>query len=536
MLCTLALCPPGFSQSFSSSNLPIILINTGGQAIPDEPKITADMGIIYNGPGVRNNITDPPNDYNGKIGIEIRGSSSQMFPKKQYAIELRDALGEGIDASLLGLPKKDDWVLFAPYNDKSLMRDVLAYKLGRDLGRYASRWKYCEVVLNGQYAGIYVLLEKIKRDKNRVNIDKLEPTEISGENLTGGYIVKIDKPDGIPNEGWTSPFPPPGRSGSQTINILYEYPKPEDIVSEQRAYIQNFFRDFEYTLADVNFKDPAEGYRKYIDVESFIDYFIVNEISRNVDAYRISTYMHKKNASEGGKLFMGPVWDFNLGFGNVNYCTGAGTSGFAFDFNSFCPNDNWLIPFWWNRLMEDDAFKSQLMGRWKTLREGPYQTSRITGFIDSVAAVLNQESQQRNFQRWPVLGEYVWPNAFVGSTFQSEVDWLKSWIVERLVWLDANILDMVTAIEDKPVIKPSVVAAPNPFSEHLDLTYEVSYPGITSVDLRDAAGNLIQSFEYRHPEGGKQHVVLPVQGLRPGLYLLRVRTIDGIQFLKVVRK
>src|SRR6185295_18577145 len=166
--------------TFSSSNLPIIVIDTHGSIIVDDPKISADMGIIYNGPGIRNNLTDAHNNFDGKIGIEIRGSSSQMFPKKQYGIELTDVSGSSIDVSLLGMPKKDDWVLFAPYNDKSLMRDALAYKLGRDQGRYASRAKYCEVVINGVYEGIYVLFEKVKRDKNRVNIDKLDPAEITG--------------------------------------------------------------------------------------------------------------------------------------------------------------------------------------------------------------------------------------------------------------------------------------------------------------------------------------------------------------------
>src|SRR5688572_1076543 len=152
-------------ESFTSSNLPIVVINTNGQTIVDDPKIVADMGIIHNAPGVRNHITDPFNNYNGKIGIEIRGSSSQMFPKKQYGIELADVNGDGVEASLLDLPAEEDWILFAPYNDKSLMRDVLAYKLGRDQGRYAPRTKYCELVLNGEYMGIYVLIEKIKRDR-----------------------------------------------------------------------------------------------------------------------------------------------------------------------------------------------------------------------------------------------------------------------------------------------------------------------------------------------------------------------------------
>ncbi len=208
------------AQTFTASNLPIIVINTNGQAIVDESKITADMGIINNAPGVRNKLTDPFSDYVGKIGIEFRGSTSQSFPKTPYGIETRDAIGTGIDAALLGLPPKDDWILFAPYNDKSLMRDALAYHLGRSIGRYASRAKYFELVINGQYEGIYILLEKIKRAKSRVDIAKLDPIEISGDDVTGGYIMKIDKATGSGGDGWSSSIPPANRNGNQTIFFL----------------------------------------------------------------------------------------------------------------------------------------------------------------------------------------------------------------------------------------------------------------------------------------------------------------------------
>lgn len=193
---------PSFSQTFTESNLPIVLINTNGETIVDDPKIMGDMAIIDNGPGVMNSIKDTPNDYNGKIGIEIRGSSSQMFPKKQYGIELWDEEGEGIDASILGMPEEEDWVLFAPYNDKALIRDALAYKLGRDMGQYASRQRFCEVLLNGEYMGVFVFFEKVKRDGERVDIAKLDPDEVNGDDLTGGYIFKIDKFTGSGGDGW----------------------------------------------------------------------------------------------------------------------------------------------------------------------------------------------------------------------------------------------------------------------------------------------------------------------------------------------
>jgi hypothetical protein len=185
--------PIALSQTFTSSNLPIVIIETNGQTIPDEPKINVDMGIIYNGPGQMNYITDPYNEYDGIVGIERRGNSSQYyFPKKQYAFETRDSLSMNLNVSLLGMPEENDWILHAPYSDKTLMRNVLAYKMASDLGDYASRTAYCEVVINGDYKGVYVLMEKIKRDVNRVNITELDENDIAGDSLTGGYMVKIE--------------------------------------------------------------------------------------------------------------------------------------------------------------------------------------------------------------------------------------------------------------------------------------------------------------------------------------------------------
>ncbi|MCW5912312.1 MAG: CotH kinase family protein [Cyclobacteriaceae bacterium] len=511
------------AQTFTSSNLPIVVINTNGQTIPDEPKIVVDMGIIDNGPGQRNNMTDPFNNYNGKIGIEIRGSSSQMFPKKQYGIELRDAGGNDISAPLLGMPQEADWVLFAPYNDKSLMRDVLAYKLGRDLGRYAPRTRYCELVLNGQYQGVYVLIEKIKRDNHRVDVNKLDPDENSGNSLTGGYIIKIDKETGSGNGGWTSNFPPPGRNGSQTIYYQYDYPKAANITTTQRNYIRQFMIDFETTLSGAGYTNPVTGYSRYIDVNSFIDFFIVNEVSKNVDGYRLSTFMHKQRDSDGGKLAMGPVWDFNLGFGNADYCTSGTTGGWVTGFNTICPGDYWLIPFWWNRLYQDNGYRNKLATRWAELRADKYSTARIHSYIDSVYTVLNAEAAARNFQRWPVLGQYVWPNYYVGPTFQAEVEWLKSWITSRMSWLDANMPQLITGVEGFPGLS----IYPNPFSHELYMEYSLTRPGTFSAEWFDATGKTILQYEETKPQAGKYQATIRTDSWPAGFYYYKSQTSEG---------
>ncbi len=516
----------GWTQTFTSSNLPIIVINTNGIPIPDEPKIAADMGIIYNGLGLQNNLTDAHNNFNGKIGIEIRGSSSQMFPKKQYGIELQDALGNGVNASLLGMPAEEDWILFAPYNDKSLMRDVLAYKLGRDLGQYASRTRFCEVMLNGEYLGVYVLMEKIKRDVNRVNVAKLNPDEITGDNLTGGYIIKIDKESGSGNGGWSSTFPPPNRSANQQIYFQYDYPSATNIVTEQRNYIKQVINNFEAALIGSTFKDPVNGYVKYIDVDSFIDFFIMNEVSKNVDGYRLSTYLHKRKDSDGGKLYMGPIWDFNLGFGNADYCTKGNPEGWVLNFNTICNQDYWLIPFWWDRLYQDGAYRNKLAARWNDLRSNQLQTSKVIEYIDSLANVLNAESQQRNFQKWPVLNQYVWPNYYVGPTFASEVSWLKNWVVSRLGWLDANMPKLITKVENRHS-DFSIEMFPNPFSQEIQIKYTLSTAGTMSVEFFDLLGRPVKAIQESQVEPGVYHAQLNALDFPTGTFYYKVKYENG---------
>ena len=410
--------------------LPQVSISTNGLEIPDEPKITATMTISDEGVV----------DFNGKIGIEIRGSSSQGFPKKQFGLELWDGANEGIDASLLGIPEEEDWILHAPYSDKSLIRNVLMYDLSRSIGRYASRTKFVEVSINGAYNGVYVLMEKLKRDANRINLNKLKPDELAGEDLTGGYILKIDKAWYTPENSFPSLHPPTDAVGGQQVYFIYDTPNPEDILPQQRDYISDYVRLFEDALAGENFTNPDIGYANYIDTSSFIDFFLLNELSNNVDGFRISTWLTKdKNA----KLNMGPVWDFNLAFGNADYCGGGYTNVWAHRFNSRCPEDWWQIPFWWERLLQDPAYVSQLKSRWQELRGGPFQTELVLSIIDDYVDELTLGGAiQANFTRWPVLGEYVWPNNYVGPTHDAEISYLKDWIRARLNWMDGAILGL----------------------------------------------------------------------------------------------
>ncbi|HET6991080.1 MAG TPA: CotH kinase family protein, partial [Bacteroidia bacterium] len=520
---------PASYFSLTDSNLPIVMINTNNQTIPDSPKIMCDMGIIYNGVGIRNHVIDPWNNYNGHAGIEVRGSSSQQFPKKSYAIQTWDSTGQTINASILGMPKENDWCLIANYSDKSLLNNSLSYYLSRQMGWYAPRWKCVELVIDGQYMGVYLLTEKIKRDKNRVGIAKMTPADTLGDSLTGGYIIKIDKTTASSGAGWVSPFAPDTAPGGQTIYYQYDYPSDANINVPQQNYIQAYVDSFETALAGPNFADTTIGYAHYINTNSFIDYFLVNEMSKNVDGYRLSTFLYKNKNSKGGKLTMGPVWDYDIAWGNANYCDGNNVSGWSYEFGNVCSGDNWQVPFWWDRLMQDSLFRNKVQCRWQELKQTILSKQYLFNYCDSMATYLN-EGQQRNFFVWPILGTYVWPNPSpIPTTYQGEVDELKTWIDQRWNWLDANMpgtlsncnLSGVPSNTSYATTQP--LAFPNPFINEINLSIYLARPQAVKMELVNALGQTVQPVQTQQHNGGTQNIVFtPDATLAPGIYLLRI--------------
>tara|TARA_R110001592_G_scaffold137257_5_gene355106 strand:- start:1178 stop:3097 length:1920 start_codon:yes stop_codon:yes gene_type:complete len=514
-----------------SSNLALVIINTNGQTILDDTRIVADMKIIYNGFNTINHYNDFPNNYNNKISIEKRGSSSQMFPKKSYSLETQDVLGNNNNVSLIDMPQENDWVLYAPYSDKSLMRNVLTYKLGREMMEYAPRTQFCEVVINDEYLGIYVLTEKIKRDNNRVDIAKLDDDDLAADSLTGGYIIKIDKTTGGSNIGWTSPYTPP-LGPTKQINFLYHYPKEDDILPAQANYIENYITDFENALNGPNFEDPVIGYTPFIKDKSFIDFFIFNELGKNVDGYRISSFLYKDKDSKGGKLKMGPLWDFNIAYGNSDYCGGEFTTGWQKDFNGVCQDNN-MTPFWWNRLLQDTTFANKLKCRWEEKRLGPLHLDSILNTIDSVAFYLN-EAQQRNFSKWNILGIYVWPNNYIGNSYQDEVNYLKAWITNRIAWIDNNIPgNCSTPVGiNRIILSNQIKLYPNPAKNVINIELNNKIDNDLIIEIQDIKGRLIYRNEFTNVDN---KIALPISNLPEGFYLLKINSQHINQTLKVIK-
>lgn len=516
---------PAVPFDFTSSNLPVMIINTNSN-IASDVKIEGGMSIIYNGVGNRNNVTDARNHYDGKIGIEYRGSSSLLFPKKSYSFETRNSLGNNMDVALLGMPPECDWVLDASFPDKTQMRNTLTYRLFTGMGHYASRSRYVELMLNGQYQGIYSLTEKVKRGRGRVNISKLTETDVDGVNLTGGYIIKIDRLKGG-EVGWSSNYKS-NNTGDSAVFFQYYYPKADSIHPDQKGYIRDYINEFEQVLMSPGFADPNIGYRKYINVPSFIDYFLITEASKNVDGYRLSQYIHK---DKDDKLVCGPVWDYDISWGNASVNEGNIAASWRYQGMAA----EYFSPVWWKRFMKDPLFVDELSCRYKQLRANVLNANAVNSFIDSNVVYLG-EAQQRNFKQWPILGENVWINpAPVPSTYAEEVAALKNWVSARLSWMDANMQGAcAVGIAETNALRPTLVY-PNPFNTSLAFSYEVVNTQRVRAELVNTLGvSVVEIFEGTESTGKYQRSI-NTEKLVAGIYILKLTIGDGVLQSKVIK-
>jgi hypothetical protein len=403
------------------------------------------------------------------IGIEYRGSTSfRLSDKKSFGIETWDENGMDIDVSILGLPEEEDWILNGHVVnlegqfifDKTMLYNHFGYTLSNQIGTYASRTKLVEIELNGIYQGVYVFMEKLKKDNNRIDIATLRREENDAENITGGYILKIDKTAGgdlglvqpleyfetnwaddaryTENIGFRSnydiyglpmrfePYGEPYHDGMYLETyFLYEYPDHETISDQQKTYIQNYVDDFETALLADDFSTNNRTYTDYVDIESFVDFFLLNEVCRNIDGYRLSTYLQK---DKGGKLNMGPIWDLNIGFDTGDRIP---RNDWVINYNNHVQEDAWMMPFWWPRLMDDSMFRSAVKSRWQSLRSGLMSTSNLHFIVDEGAAFLKQNGAvERNYTRWDI-GTPIDYDASISS--------LKDYLTERTNWMDSEI-------------------------------------------------------------------------------------------------
>ncbi|MCX6270060.1 MAG: CotH kinase family protein [Bacteroidetes bacterium] len=512
---------PAVPFPFSAANLPLMVINTGGKIIPDAYKIEASMKLIDNGPGIPNHVNDPATDYFGEIGIEIRGESSTSYPKKSYSMETRLADSSNNDVSLLGLPVDNDWILYASFSDKTLLRNFYTFRLFNKMGHWASHWKFCEVMLDGEYQGIYLLGEKIKKGVDRVNIHNMTTNDTTGQAVTGGYIFKLDWED-VGDVGWLSEFPAVGNTSN--LKYLFVYPKAEKVQPAQIAYLKAYADSFEFAMNSPSWADTLLGYRQFISEPSFIDMIILNEFTKNLDAYRLSTFFHKDRS---GKINAGPPWDYDLAWGNGDFMEAYLVTGWNYPVQVNYTNQ---CPFWWQKFFQDSLFMNKLRCRWEELRQDVFDPSHIKAELDSLVGVLSV-STDLNFTKWPILGQYVWPNpAPIPTTYAGEIDKMKDWVDLRINWLDNHWTGTcrVTGFEHQPKLPDGqTFIYPNPNRGSFQLVNTGLNPE-GKVEILDVMGKTI----YIGMITDSREQVSIDAG--PGLYFLRITNNSNVSILKFI--
>jgi len=493
----------------NSVNFPLVMIETDEFGIPyKNRRVKAFMGIIDNGPGQYNKPADSCNVYYGNVSIEVRGQSSSEFPKRSYRFEFKDSMDIDSNVVILGMPADDDWILYGPFQDKSQFRNPMVFDLARRFGRYQPRTRYCEVLLNGEAVGLYSMTESVKRGDDRINIARLRPEETDGIDVTGGYIMKYDKPSG---------------------NLEVEYPKDDEIVPEQYDYITGFMNEYKATLFSNSFMDPDIGFRKYINDTSLADYVLMTEFPKNCDGYIFSTYLYKDRADRNNKIIYGPVWDNDLSFGNTIFQDGATTDGWHFEY----PYDHTNIYI--KRMLQDTEFVHLFQNRWFMARNSFLHTDSVMAYIDSVVAYLGNPVA-RNYYVWPLIDLDIWHSNYVAVSYEDEINIVKDWIIDRMDWMDNNIDDIYYEVVIYTGITPEITEShfgfevfPNPFEDELYITFSASTKATMQLDIYDISGQLRYS-EKQSIEEGLSQIQLEnsnLQKLSPGIYILRVTSSSG---------
>jgi CotH protein/chitobiase/beta-hexosaminidase-like protein/lamin tail-like protein len=407
-----------------NSDLPLMIIhNFGAGAVPANGDQFAYIALFEPGPDGRTSLTNPP-ALSTRSGINIRGSSTQGYPKSSFSVEWWDEFNADKSLSPLGLPADSDWVLYAPNNfEPVLIHNPFIFDLSNQVGRYAPRSRFVVVYLNrtggavtsANYNGIYVLMDKITRSNDRVDVDKLEPEHVNPPQVTGGYMMKIDRLD-------------PGDGGFFAANqpIAYVDPKEEEITLPQRApqqqYLQNYMDAFGNALNNPN---PTTGYPAYVDVDSWIDHHILNVLAFNVDALRLSAYFYKPR---GGKLGFGPIWDFDRALGSTD---GRDSNPRVWRSQSGDQGTDFFNYPWWGEMFNDIDFWQRWIDRYQDMRLDRMSLTNMHALIDALANAVRQE-QPREQSKWGVAPR--------GGSYQAEVNLMKNWLASRANFMDTNFL------------------------------------------------------------------------------------------------
>lgn len=547
-----------FAQTY---DLPIIFVDTKQQCLDKnvKDKIPATMRVLD---AASNSVADSSKGTLYDIGIKVRGQSSALFPKPGYSVEVRDSVGKGIDVSMLGLPAADDWVFHGPYVDKSMMRNSLAHWLYRQAGRYSPRTMHFDLYINGVYRGVYVLIEKIKRGKYRVDVSKLKEEDISGDDVTGGYIWAFDKTGTNTGGAGSGDVNNEGFGTSDGLNVILHYPKKENIKPQQEEYLKKYLNDLEGLFK--NGKNGT-GYENFVDVGSAVDYVLHQEVTNNADSYWCSFFLHKPKDSKGGKVTLGPPWDFNLamsngstpegqnnnnggwggGFGGMGGFGSSGTTGWQIENSSKQIADGnggggmWggfggsslKAPRWLTSMWKDQNYQSELKKRWAELRSGVWHTKTMDAYLDSMKVYL-KNAADRNFERWPNLGKASGQNdndpqpmkycnqsgggmgmamgGYNATTWDGEVEHLRKKMKERMAWMDEQLgfKEPANPIVTEPVIHIPIIEDKKDTVEIPPVVQSLDYTRLSPANYFVVNGNNLEI----HTDMGGTFAIMDLKG------------------------
>ncbi|MEO8428178.1 MAG: CotH kinase family protein, partial [Verrucomicrobiota bacterium] len=403
-----------------SSTLPVMVMDTFGSDRATSSRSSFAHLSFYEPVNGKTSFKNRP-AMTTRGGFHVRGSSTAEMPQTSFAVQFLDEFNHEQHLSPLGLPANSDWVLYAPNDfDRVMIHNPFVHQLSRDLGRYSPRTRFMEVYLvqhpgpvtARDYYGLYVLEEKIKVGRHRVAIDRLGPDDLKPPEVTGGYLVKFDRLG-------------PGEGGFWAGGASMVFVEPKEPVIElpqrapQRQYIQGYFNEFDRVLRSPNWKDPVRGYRAYIDVDSWVDFHVLEVLSGNVDVFAFSTYFYKPR---DGKITYGPHWDFDRALGSTDH-----RDAYPRRWNT----GRFFDAPWWSRLFSDPDFWQLWVDRWQALRRTNFSEAYLFGLIDRLTDEV-REAQPREVRRWGLEPR--------GGSYQREIDWMKSWLSQRMDFIDQQLV------------------------------------------------------------------------------------------------
>ena len=429
-----------------TSKLPIVLLDGYGKGQSTDKNTYKDAAVMVFEPANGSASLTALPKIAARAGYHLRGQSSAMFPQRPYKVEFRDNTDMDAKYSVLGMPADADWALIAPYYDRALIRNPFTYTLAVDMGRKAPNTRYAEVYINyadrpvdsTDYQGIYWITETIKINNHRLDLKKLDPEDTMPPKVTGGFIFKFDQAATDKNSPKLTCTASTGVTCWTDCEVMDPDPLP---APEQLTYLNQYVQSFHNTL----FTSPIGNYGQYIDVPSFVDDLIINELTRNVDAYVRSSFYYK---DRDGLLQGGPYWDYNFALGvggqtTISPTGGTNDGGWQYQGKTAGSLPMRNVNSWFPKLMSDPAFVDKVKARWKSLRSGVLAQSAIEQRINTLTAQLDKESVDRDYAKWPV--SMVLPNGSNGivrgpsvPTWEEQVKAMHDFVVARATWIDSQ--------------------------------------------------------------------------------------------------